>query len=63
MSKGEELRDLEQAEERYLASRGWRRWRSDSCLWIDPYEPDRTHIARVAANKQRQRDANAEAVS
>lgn len=55
-----ELRDLEQAEERYLVSRGWRRWRSDSCLWVDPLESSKAHIARVAAYKQRQRDANAE---
>ena len=54
------LRALQEAEERYLTERGWRRWRSDGPLWVDPWEPTRTHIARVAANKQRQRDANAE---
>jgi hypothetical protein len=52
------LQELEAAEERYLAAHGWTRWRGTG-LWIDPQNPDRTHIERVAAYKQRQRDTAA----
>lgn len=50
------LRALEAAEEDYLRARGWSLCNEGVSLWSDPLENSKTHIARVAAYKQRQRD-------
>lgn len=52
------IAELEHSERAYLSLRRWER--DQFGLWIDPLNPKKSHIQRVAAYKQRQRDANAE---
>lgn len=52
-----ELQALQEAEECYLLSTKWKLWQPSGGLWVDPRDGHSTHIARVAAYKQRQRDA------
>jgi hypothetical protein len=58
------LQKLERAEERYLFSAGWIQTRicdvTSPVLWRDPENATRSHVQRVAAFKQRQRDQAAE---
>ena len=60
--KGDPLFELEAAERVYLRARGWTQPDApNGMLWADPEDPKKRHVARIAANLQRTRDANGSA--